>query len=82
MVAVVSNAGALGVMASAMFATKEEFRKEIRKVKDLTDKLFAVCLNFFPTIRQVDNREYLEAIFEEKIRIVESSGYKTPAWHM
>lgn len=78
MVAAASNAGALGVMASAMFPTKEDFRKEVQKAKDLTDKPFAVNLNFFPAMRQIDNREYLEAIVEEKVRIVETSGHKAP----
>ena len=57
---------------------KEDFRKEVRKVKDLTDKPFAVNLNLFPAMRQLDNREYLEVILEEEIRIVETSGHKAP----
>lgn len=78
MVAAASNAGALGVLASAMFPTKEDFRKEVQKVKDLTDKPFAVNLNLFPAMHQLDNREYLEVILEEKIGIVETSGHKAP----
>ena len=78
MVAAASNAGALGVLASAMFPTKEDFRKEVRKVKELTNKPFAVNLNLFPAMRQLDNREYLEVILEEQIRIVETSGHKAP----
>lgn len=78
MVAAASEAGALGVLASAMFSAKEDFRKEIRRVKELTDKPFAVNLNLFPMMRPVDNREYLEVIFDEGIRIVETSGHKAP----
>ncbi len=78
MVAAASNAGALGVLASANFETKEEFRQEVKKLKGMTDKPFAVNLNLFPALRPIDNREYLEVIFEEGIKIVETSGHKAP----
>jgi nitronate monooxygenase len=78
MVAAASNAGALGILASAMFPTKEDFRKEVRKVKNLTDRPFAVNLNLFPAMRPVDNREYMEVIFDEGVKIVETSGHKAP----
>lgn len=78
MVAAASNSGALGVMASAIFQTKEEFRREVKKLKGMTDKPFAVNLNLFPAMRPIDNREYLEVIFDEGIKIVETSGHKAP----
>jgi NAD(P)H-dependent flavin oxidoreductase YrpB (nitropropane dioxygenase family) len=78
MVAAASNAGALGVLASVIFRTKEEFREEIKKLKGLTDKPFAVNLNLFPAMRPIDNREYLEVIFDEGLKIVETSGHKAP----
>jgi len=36
-VAAISNAGALGMMASAMFDTQEKFRQAVRRAKSLTD---------------------------------------------
>jgi len=78
MVAAASNAGALGVLASAIFETKEEFRQEIKKLKDMTDRPFAVNLNLFPAMRPIDNREYLDVIFAEGVKIVETSGHKAP----
>lgn len=78
MVAAASNAGALGVLASANFQTKEEFRMEIKKLQGMTSKPFAVNLNLFPAMRSIDNREYLEVICAEGIRIVETSGHKAP----
>jgi nitronate monooxygenase len=78
MVAAASNAGALGVLASANFQTQEEFRQEVKKLKGMTDKPFAVNLNLFPALRPIDNREYLEVIFNEGIKIVETSGHKAP----
>lgn len=78
MVAAACNAGALGVLASAIFPSKEEFRREIKKLKDMTDQPFAVNLNLFPAMRPIDNWEYLEVIFEEGVKIVETSGHKAP----
>jgi len=78
MVAAASNAGALGVLSSATFQKKEEFRDELKKLRGMTDKPFAVNLNLFPARRPVDNREYLEVIFEQGIRIVETSGNRAP----
>ena len=49
LVAAVSNAGGLGVLASGQ-DTPEQVREEIRKVKELTDKPFAVNLMFLMTI--------------------------------
>lgn len=45
LVAAVSNAGGLGVLASGQ-DTPEQVREEIHKVKELTDKPFAVNLMF------------------------------------
>ena len=78
MVAAASNAGALGVLASVIFQTKDEFRREIKKLRDLTDKPFAVNLNLFPIRNPIDIRQYMEVIFEEGIKIVETSGHKAP----
>jgi nitronate monooxygenase len=77
-VAAASNAGALGILASAMYRSKEEFRDEIRKLKGMTDKPFAVNLNLFPMRSPVDNREYMEVIFEQGVKIVETSGHRAP----
>jgi len=76
MVAAASNAGALGVLASATFPSRQTFRDELKKLKNMTDKPFAVNLNLFPTKRPVDNMEYLEDIVAEGVRIIETSGHK------
>ena len=41
-VAAISNAGALGIIASAIFKEPDKLHEEIKKTKDLTDKPFAV----------------------------------------
>ncbi|MDD3717588.1 MAG: nitronate monooxygenase family protein [Actinomycetota bacterium] len=77
--AAVSNAGALGIMSSAMFPTQEEFRAALRRLKGLTDRSFAVNLNLFPALRPIDNRLYAEVILEEGgVAAVETSGHRPP----
>jgi NAD(P)H-dependent flavin oxidoreductase YrpB (nitropropane dioxygenase family) len=72
--AAVSNAGGLGIITSADFATKDELRVELRKAKDLTDKPFGVNINLAPSTHPVNTEEYIEVIVDEGIRIVETSG--------
>ncbi len=77
-VAAISNAGALGMMASAMFDTQEKFRQAVRRAKDLTGKPFGVNLSLFPALRPIDNDLYVEVILEEGIPVVETSGHRPP----
>ena len=77
-VAAISNAGALGMMASAMFVTQGEFRQAVRRVKALTDKPFGVNLSLFPALRPIDNELYVEVILEEGVPVVETSGHRPP----
>jgi NAD(P)H-dependent flavin oxidoreductase YrpB (nitropropane dioxygenase family) len=77
-VAAISNAGALGMMASAMFYSQDEFRAAVRKVKQLTDEPFGVNLSLFPALRPIDNDLYVEVILEESVPVVETSGRRPP----
>jgi NADH:quinone reductase (non-electrogenic) len=77
-VAAMSEAGCLGLLASAMWRTKDEFRAAVRKTKSLTKKPFGVNINLFPSMRAIDNNEYLDVIEEEGIKVIESSGHKAP----
>jgi nitronate monooxygenase len=74
----ISNAGGLGILASAMFPTREEFANAVDQVMDLTDKPFAVNLNLFPSMRPIDNSEYLDVMIKKGVRIVETSGHAAP----
>lgn len=68
----VSNAGGLGQITAMTLETPDALRAEIRKVRELTDKPFAV--NF--AIGQ-HGREYmhmLEAAIEEKVEVVSITG--------
>jgi nitronate monooxygenase len=75
-VAAISNAGALGIIASAIFREPEALREDIRKTKDLTDKPFAVNINLFPMLRPPDNSAFVEVIASEGVKIVETSAFK------
>ena len=78
LVGAVSEAGALGIMASAIYPDQESFRRDVRKVKEITSKPFGVNLNMFPSVRKIDNHEYLDVIIEEGVPVVETSGHKAP----
>jgi nitronate monooxygenase len=77
-VAAVSNAGGLGILASAMYPTREEFKAAIEETLDLTDMPFAVNLNLFPMRRPVDNIEYFDIMTRKNLRLVETSGHSAP----
>jgi NAD(P)H-dependent flavin oxidoreductase YrpB (nitropropane dioxygenase family) len=81
MVAAVSNAGGLGIMASLTFPTVGELREEIKKVKSLTDKPFAVNITLLPTIRPRSLEEYIVAAIEEGVTIIETAG-RNPRQYM
>jgi nitronate monooxygenase len=77
-IAAISEAGGLGVLASAIYDSKRAFRDEIQKIKSLTSKPFAVNLNLFPAMRPINNEDYIEVIIDEGVKIVETSGHKAP----
>ena len=78
-VAAISNAGGLGILASAIYKSKEEFADAIDRVHELTDKPYAVNINLFPALAPVDNMEYVEVLVDKGVKIVETSGHSAPA---
>jgi nitronate monooxygenase len=78
-VASISNAGGLGILASAIYKSKEEFGDAIDRVNELTDKPYAVNINLFPALAPVDNKEYVEVLVDKGVKIVETSGHSAPA---
>jgi len=77
-VAAISDAGGLGIMASTIYRTKEEFGGAIDRVRELTDKPFGVNINLFPMMRPVDNNDYTDVLIEKGVKIVETSGHSAP----
>jgi|TARA_R110002111_G_scaffold73018_4_gene116934 NADH:quinone reductase (non-electrogenic) len=77
-VAAISNAGALGILTSAIYQTAEEFSAAIDLIQATTDKPFAVNINLFPSMRPVDNEVYVGIMIEKGVKIVETSGHAAP----
>ncbi|MBF0713470.1 DUF561 domain-containing protein [Gemella sp. GH3] len=76
LVSAVSNAGGLGILASAGL-TKDELRAEIKKTKELTKNPFAVNL----MLMNKNIPELIDVIIEESVKIV-STGAGTPKPYM
>ena len=77
-VAAISDAGALGIIASAIYKDYDHFRSDLQAVRDKTDKPFAVNINLFPMMDKLDNNQYLDVMLEEGVKIVETSGFAPP----
>ena len=77
-VAAVSNAGGMGILASISFQTKEDFVRAIHRIRELTDKPFAINLNFFPARFPINQQEYAEIMAAEGVLIVDTSGHAPP----
>lgn len=71
--AAVSEAGALGIIASGGLST-EDFRNEVRKAKDLTSKPFGVNL----MLLQPNSDEMAEIVVEEGVKVV-TTGAGNPS---
>jgi nitronate monooxygenase len=81
MAAAVSNAGGLGIITGLTQPTPEDLAKEIAKCNDMTDKPFGVNLTFLPGFREPPYPEYIEAIIEGGVKIVETAG-RSPEQYM
>lgn len=70
--AAVSNAGGLGQITAATLRTPDRLREEIRKVRMLTDKPFAV--NFAIARHDGHYKDLLEVAIEEKVPAISITG--------
>lgn len=77
----VSNAGGLGIITALTQKTPELLANEIRRCREMTDKPFGVNLTFLPTFSEPPYPEYIQAIIEGGVRIVETAG-RSPQEHM
>lgn len=74
MTSAVSNAGGLGILTALTQPTPEALLGEIERCRSMTDKPFAVNLTILPTIRPVPYDEYIAAIIDSGIKVVETAG--------
>src|SRR6267142_2336057 len=79
--AAVSNADGLGIITGLTQRTPELLAKEIAKCRDMTDKPFGVNLTFLPAFSQPPYPEYIAAIKEGGVKIVETAG-RSPEQYM
>ena len=73
-VAAVSNAGALGILTALTQPSPDELRREIDKTRQLTNKPFGVNLTILPTLKPVPYDDYLAAIVDSGVKIIETAG--------
>ena len=74
LVAAVSNAGGLGIITALTQPTPEDLAKEIARCHEMTDKPFGVNLTFIPSFKDPPYDEYIDAIIQGRIKIVETAG--------
>ncbi len=78
--AAVSNAGGLGIVTGLTQKTPELLAREIGRCRDMTDRPFGVNLTFLPTFAAPPYPEYIRAIIEGGVRIVETAGRNPEAY--
>jgi NAD(P)H-dependent flavin oxidoreductase YrpB (nitropropane dioxygenase family) len=72
----VSNAGGLGILTGLTQPTPEALRAEIARCRGMTDQPFGVNMTIFPTIKPPPYEEYIDAIIDSGIKVVETAGNK------
>jgi nitronate monooxygenase len=70
----VSNAGGLGILTALTQQTPDDLRREIERTRTMTDRPFGVNLTILPALKPPPYAEYVQAIIDSGIRIVETAG--------
>ena len=74
-VAAICNAGGLGFITAESFESAEDFREELRKMRDLTDKPFGVNISMLPEFKVPERTTaFCDVVCEEGILVVETAG--------
>lgn len=81
LVAAVANAGALGFLSALTQPTPEALLQEIQRCRGLTDQPFGVNITFLPALRPIPYAEYIDAVVQGGVKIVETAG-NNPAPYM
>ncbi len=77
-VAACSNAGGLGILASAIYKDLGSLREAVQEIHLKTKKPFAVNVNLFPALQPVNNEEFVRTLLDEGVKILETSGHQAP----
>src|SRR3984893_4156061 len=77
----VSSAGGLGVITGLTQKTPELLAREIARGRDMTDKPIGVNLTFLPVFAAPPYPEYIAAVIEGGVKIVETAG-RSPEQYM
>lgn len=77
-VAAAAEAGCLGILASTNYKSEKDFTEAIKRTKSLTINPFGVNISTFPARTPVNNAAYLKILTEERIKVVETSGFGIP----
>ena len=72
--AAVSNAGGLGILTALTQQTPDALRREIERTRAMTDRPFGVNLTILPAVKPPPYAEYVQAIIDSGIKIVETAG--------
>lgn len=80
MAAAVSNAGGLGIITGLTQPTPKDLANEIAKCNKMTNKPFGVNLTFLPGFANPPYPEYIKAIIDGGVRIVETAGRSPEAY--
>ena len=70
----VSNAGGLGILTALTQPTPEALKEEIERCRTMTDKPFGVNLTILPSINPPPYEEYIQAIIDSGVKVVETAG--------
>lgn len=78
--AAVSNAGGCGLLTALTCGSPEQMKKDIARIRTLTDKPFGVNLTILPAVVPPPYEEYAQAIIESGVKIVETAGNNPKKW--
>lgn len=79
--AAVSNAGGLGIITGLTQGSPEKLAAEIARCREMTDRPFGVNLTFLPAFTEPPYPEFIDAIIDGGVTIVETAG-RSPEKHM
>ncbi len=74
MASAVSNAGGLGIVTALTQPTPQALAQEIARCRNMTERPFGVNITILPAIKPPPYEEYIAAVIDSGIKIVETAG--------